>query len=105
MNIRLKLFPAFVTLLAGAVTGIITYWLRYDKRAAYLILLCVLLFFYIVSSVLQKLIWSFEKENDKKREADLEGKVVEKDAAGQQTAEEEADKKQQTEAAGESQNS
>jgi len=83
MSRTLKLLPAFIMLLAGAFTSIITYLVKYELKTALIILLCVLILFYILGLVLQKIIYSFEKANqpvetDEEQKAE-EGKVVEKD--------------------------
>lgn len=83
MSRTLKLLPAFIMLLAGAFTSIITYLVKYELKTALIILLCVLILFYILGLVLQKIIYSFEKANqpvetDEEQNAE-EGKVVEKD--------------------------
>ena len=83
MSKKLKLLPAFVMLLAGALTSIVTYLVRYELKTALIILLCVPILFYILGLVLQKIIFSFEKANmpEETSEEDNseEGKVVEKD--------------------------
>lgn len=85
MSKKLKLLPAFVMLLAGAFTSIITYLVRYDSKVALTILLCVLVTFYILGLVLQRVIYKFELANEPVLEeengetTDEEGKVVEKD--------------------------
>ena len=86
MSARLRILPAFVMLLAGALTSIITYLVHYTMKSALIILLVVLIIFYILGSVLQKLIVKFEEANKPKAEeaepeeqAPPEGTVVEKD--------------------------
>lgn len=83
MSKQLRLLPAFIMLLAGAVTSIITFAIGYSFKSALIILLFVLIFFYILGLVLQKLIFKFEEANKPKPEEeekkDEEGTVVEKD--------------------------
>ncbi|MCR4748309.1 MAG: hypothetical protein K5877_00690 [Lachnospiraceae bacterium] len=86
MSTRLKLLPAFVMLLAGAFTSIITFIVRYSMKSALVILLVVLLVFYILGTVLQKLIFKFEEANkpqeskeEEEEQLPPEGTVVEKD--------------------------
>ncbi len=86
MSDQLKLLPAFIMLLAGAVTSIITFGIGYSMKSALIILLIVLILFYIMGVVLQKLIFKFEEANKPKpqteegtEETTEEGKVVEKD--------------------------
>ena len=45
MSTKLKLLPAFVMLLAGALTSIITYIIGYTMKSALVILLIVLIIF------------------------------------------------------------
>lgn len=82
MSDQLKLLPALIMLLAGAVTSIITYCVGYSSKSALLILLLVLVVFYCLGTILQKLIYKFEEANKPKpaiEEKDGEGTVVEKD--------------------------
>lgn len=83
MSKKLKLLPAFIMLLAGAITSVITYLVHYETKTALIILLCVLFGFYILGIVFQKVIYSFEKANEPVEEANEtspeEGIVVEKD--------------------------
>ena len=79
MNRRLKSLPLILMLIAGAVTSIITYILHYEGKTALLILLAVLLLFYVIGSLFQKLIYRFEEEiNQKEKKRLEEGVVVEK---------------------------
>lgn len=91
MDKRLKMFPVFLMLLAGATTSIITYALNYEGKTALLILLAVLLFFYIVGSLFRNMLIRFEKELQAKEEErayiDDEGKVVEKESGSEQEEE------------------
>ena len=80
MNKDLKMLPVCLMLIAGATTGIITYMLHYEGKTALLILLAVLLLFYVIGLLFQKMINGFEEEIDKKERERLEeeGKVLEK---------------------------
>lgn len=80
MDRKLKTLPIIFMLTAGAVTSIITYVLHYEGKTALLILLAVLLLFYIIGLLFQKMIYHFEDEVDRKEKERLEeeGKVVEK---------------------------
>ncbi|MCR5399675.1 MAG: hypothetical protein K6E68_09120 [Lachnospiraceae bacterium] len=98
MSTKMKLLPALITLIAGAFTSVVTYILHYDTGKSLWILLIVLLVFYILGTVLQKVVYKFELQNEMEEAKRLEeeGKVVEKDAVageGEQTgdATEEAD--------------
>lgn len=77
----MKLLPAIITLLAGACTSIITYLVHYEVKKALWILLIVLILFYIIGIVVQKVIYKFEQqvEQEEIERAEREGKVVEKD--------------------------
>lgn len=79
MNRKLKMLPILFMLVAGAVTGIITYILEYEGKTALIILLAVLLLFYIIGFFFRKMIWKFEDEvTQKEKERLEEGKVLEK---------------------------
>jgi len=80
MDGKLKTLPLILMLTAGAVTSIITYILHYEGKTALLILLAVLLLFYVIGLLFQKMIYKFEDEvaRQEKARLDEEGKVVEK---------------------------
>jgi len=82
MDRKLKSLPLILMLIAGAVTSIITYILHYEGKTALLILLAVLLLFYVIGLLFQKMIYKFEDEvaREEKARMDEEGKVVEKGA-------------------------
>ena len=82
MDRKLKSLPLILMLTAGAVTSIITYILHYEGKTALLILLAVLLLFYVIGFLFQKMIYKFEDEiaREEKARMDEEGKVVEKGA-------------------------
>ncbi len=81
MNRKLKMLPVVFMLIAGAVTGIITYILQYEGKTALFILLAVLLSFYIIGFFFRKMIWKFEDEVVRKEKERLEeGQVLEKGA-------------------------
>lgn len=88
MDKRLKMFPVFLMLVAGATTSIITYVLNYEGKTALLILLAVLLFFYVAGSMFKNMLIRFEKELQEKEEErkyiDEEGKVLEKELGSEQ---------------------
>ena len=72
-----------VTLFAGACTSIITYLVHYELKKALWILLLVLVLFYILGTVVQRIIYKFELQVEKEEteKAEQEGKVVEKDVS------------------------
>ena len=73
------MLPLVFMLTAGAATSIITYILNYEGKTALLILLAVLLLFYVMGVLFQKLVYRFEQEQEALEKARLEeGKVVEK---------------------------
>ena len=82
MDRKLKSLPLILMLTAGAVTSIITYILHYEGKTALLILLAVLLLFYVIGFLFQRMIYKFEDEiaREEKARMDEEGKVVEKGA-------------------------
>ncbi len=53
---KIRLLPAFVTLLAGAITSITLYVLNVETHIMLLILLAVLLVFYVLGVVAMKMI-------------------------------------------------
>lgn len=85
MSIQLKLLPTLIMLVAGAFTSIVTYVLHYDGRKAVWILVGVLVLFYILGVVVQKVVYKFESEieAEEARKAAEEGVVLEKDAGGE----------------------
>jgi uncharacterized membrane protein YfcA len=90
MDRKLKMLPVVFMLIAGAITGIITYLLQYEGKNALLILLVVLLLFYGIGFFFRKMIWQFEDEVIRKeKERAEEGKVLEKimEAQAQKDAE------------------
>lgn len=103
MSRKLKMLPAFIMLLAATFTSIITYLLDYETKTALFILLGVMLVFYLLGSILARVIGSFEKaneqeENEEQTEDDKpEGKVVEKEATPPEAGNDSAGKGDDTE--------
>lgn len=90
MSTKLKLLPLFVMLLAGAFTSIITFLLHYEWNVRLWILAGVLVLFYILGLVVQKVVHKFEEqiaEEEAKRAEEEEGKVVEKEGNTEDNAE------------------
>lgn len=96
---KTKTIPALITLIAGSITSIITFWLHYPLKTMLWILLGVLLFFYAVGCGIRIILDKFEAEIAKEKaeaeaaaeQADLgEGNVVEKEMTPEleETAEE-----------------
>ena len=96
MGKRLKMLPAFLMLSAGAVTSIITYILQYEGKTALTILLGVLLLFYVLGKLFQKMIYNFEQQiaEEEKKKVEEEGTVVEKDAEGNPIPKTDSDEEQ-----------
>ena len=88
---RMKMFPLLLMLVAGSFTSIMTYYFRYEIKAALLVLLSVLLIFYLLGLLMVNVISAFdskiEEENMiKERE---EGIVLEKDSTQEEVVEQE----------------
>ena len=88
-----KLFAPFLMLLAAAVASIIMFEGNYDTTELLTILLCVMIFFYVLGSLIQKKVHSFvkeikEREEKEAKEAADEGEVIEKEAASEETVRE-----------------
>lgn len=77
-----KMFAPFLMLLAGAVTSIVMFIADCSTTQLLLTLLCVLIFFYIIGTVIQKFVWTCidQIEEQKRIEAENEGEVIEKEA-------------------------
>ncbi len=74
---KIRLLPAFVTLLAGAITSITLYILRVDTFVMLLILLAVLLVFYVLGVIAMKIIMDCPgKETEVES---TEGEVIQKE--------------------------
>lgn len=82
MSKQLRLLPAFVMLLAGLIASIMTYINKYETKEALIIITATLVLFYILGSILQKVIHKFEEDNkpvEEVAEEVPEGTVSEKD--------------------------
>lgn len=85
-----KLFAPFLMLLAAAIASIIMFKGNYDTTELLTNLLCVMIFFYVIGSLIQKKVLSFVneiKEREAKEAAD-EGEVIEKEAVTEDTVKE-----------------
>lgn len=79
---KLQMLPAGVMLIAGLITSVEMFCFHYELKKVLVVLLVVLIAFYILGSILAKVIMKFEDANEAKRKAqeeEAEGKVVEKD--------------------------
>ncbi|HKM35847.1 MAG TPA: hypothetical protein VJY54_14055 [Lachnospiraceae bacterium] len=72
-----KYLPLIIMLMAGAVTSMITFIMKYSIVKKLMSLLVVLVIFYILGSVLKCALDTFEKQNVKA--ALDEGEVIEKE--------------------------
>ena len=81
MTSKLKILPLTIMLIAGAASSVITWVLRYESVTALWINVGVLILFYIIGCIVQKILLKFEKEiaEEEARKAEEEGKVVEKE--------------------------
>lgn len=86
MDNKFKLLPLTIMLVAGAITGVATYVLHYKSTTALWIMVGVLILFFIIGTILQKVILKFEQEiaEEEAKLAEEEGKVVEKEGAAEE---------------------
>lgn len=74
---KIRLLPAFVTLLAGAITSITLYVLNVETHIMLLILLAVLVIFYVLGVIAMKIIMDCpSKEKEEEEAVEGEGEVV-----------------------------
>lgn len=95
MSTKLKLLPVTVMLMAGAIASVMTKIFNYDIKPALWILVGVLFLFFILGTVLQKVIIKFEAEvaeEEAKKAEEEEGKVVEKEGAASDAGKDDASK-------------
>lgn len=85
-----KLFAPFLMLLAAAVASIVMFQGNYDMTELLLILLCVMIFFYLIGSFIQKKVVSFIEQIKEREaaEAAKEGEVIEKEASAEESGSE-----------------
>lgn len=76
---KIRLLPAFVTLLAGAITSITLYILRVDTFVMLLILLAVLLVFYVLGVIAMKIIMDCPGKETESESESTEGEVIQKE--------------------------
>lgn len=77
-----KMFAPFLMLLAGAVTSIVMFLADCGTTQLLLTLLCVLIVFYAIGSVIQKFVWKLidQIEEQERIRIENEGEVIEKEA-------------------------
>ena len=87
MSTRLKLMPVLIMLLAGAATSVITFVLQYETKKALWLIVGVLVLFYILGAILQRIRKHFEDQiaEEEAKKAEEEGKVVEKEGNSAET--------------------
>ena len=80
--IRKKLFAPFLMLLSGAITAIVMFIKDYGTTPLLVTVLCVMIFFYLVGAVIQKMIISYVDlliEEEQKQEAESEEEAIEEE--------------------------
>ena len=76
---KIKLLPAFITLLAGAITSITLYVTNQDLITTLLVLFIVLFVFYFIGVLAMKIIVDFINKKEAEEPVSEEGQVLEKD--------------------------
>lgn len=94
-----KNIPAIITLTAGAITSIITFWLRYEVKTMLGILLLVLLIFYGAGLLVKYVLDTFQNEIAKQEaeEERLRKEEEEREAAEKEKEDKEKDKEKSSE--------
>lgn len=77
---KIRLLPAFITLLAGAIASISLYVTKQDLLTTFLVMFIVLFVFYFIGVLAMKILMDYMNKNEKVDEVSEEGKVLEKDA-------------------------
>ncbi len=72
-----NLIPPFIMLMAGLLSSLIMFFMKYDTKDMLIILLVVLLIFYTIGLLIKFMMDSFEKRNSQTRSE--EGEVFEKE--------------------------
>lgn len=76
---KIKLLPAFVTLLAGAIASISMYVANQDLVTTLLVVFIVLFVFYFLGVLLMKILVDYMNKKEKDEKVSEEGQVLEKD--------------------------
>lgn len=76
---KIKLLPAFITLLAGAITSITLYVTNQDLITTLLVLFIVLFVFYFIGVLAMKIIVDYMNKKAPEEPVSEEGQVLEKD--------------------------
>lgn len=82
-----NLIPPFIMLLAGLLSSLIMFFMKYSTKDMLIILLGVLLVFYMIGLLIKFMMDSFEKRNEQMHSK--EGEVIEKELKEEETAVEE----------------
>lgn len=72
-----NLIPPFIMLMAGLLSSLIMFFMKYDTKDMLIILLVVLLIFYTIGLLIKFMMDSFEKRNSQTHSE--EGEVFEKE--------------------------
>lgn len=84
---NIRLLPAFITLLAGAVTGISLSFANMEQHMKLLILFVVLVVFYVLGVIAMRVIQSCPGKEEKDSGEDSEGEVIQKENAAEEKPE------------------
>ena len=76
---KIKLLPAFVTLLAGAIASISMYVANQDLVTTLLVVFIVLFVFYFLGVLLMKILVDYMNKKETDEKVSEEGQVLEKD--------------------------
>ena len=76
---KIRLLPAFITLLAGAITSITLYVTNQDLITTLLVLFIVLFVFYFLGVLSMKIIVDFMNKKEPETPVSDEGEVLEKE--------------------------
>ena len=82
-----NLIPPFIMLLAGLLSSLIMFFMKYSTKDMLIILLGVLLVFYMIGLLIKFMMDSFETRNEQMHSK--EGEVIEKELKEEETTVEE----------------
>ena len=91
---NIRLLPAFITLLAGAVTCISLSFTKTELHVKLLILLAVLVVFYVLGVIAMRIIQSCPPKEEADAEETGEGEVIQKENASEGKTEEKEESKE-----------
>ncbi len=87
-----KMIPITLMLLAGAITSVITYVMDYSLTKMLWTLLAVLIIFFTLGTIYKNILDSFDRQIEKKKEAEREAKKAEGAVIEKEKSEEENQK-------------